>query len=70
MLNIGVRPSIKDSFFSIEVHLFNFHESIYGKEIAIEFIRRIRDEKKFPNLESLKDQLILDEKECKDLFKI
>jgi len=70
MLNIGVRPSIEDSFFSIEVHLFNFHENIYGKEIVIEFIRRIRDEKKFPNLESLKDQLILDEKECKDLFKI
>ena len=70
MLNIGVRPSIDDNFFSIEVHLFDFNENIYDMEITIEFIRRIRDEKKFPNLESLKERLILDEKDCRDLFKI
>ena len=47
MLNLGTRPSIADNSFVIEVHIFDFRENIYEIDIAIEFIDRIRDERKF-----------------------
>tara|TARA_B100000927_G_C16454676_1_gene465335 strand:- start:3 stop:932 length:930 start_codon:yes stop_codon:yes gene_type:complete len=70
MLNIGVRPSISDNIFSIEVNIFDFKDNIYDREINVEFIKRIRDEKKFINLESLKNQLIIDEIHCRNFFAI
>ena len=61
MLNLGTRPSIVDDSFIIEVHLFNFNTTIYDQYLRIEFIQRIRDEKKFLDLEKLKSQLKIDE---------
>ena len=50
-MNIGVRPTFYDHGHdkepSIEVHIFNFNKRIYGKEIEVFFIKKIRDEKKF-----------------------
>jgi riboflavin kinase / FMN adenylyltransferase len=60
MANIGVRPTFEQNELSIEVNLFNFSEDLYGKTITIFFIERIRDEKKFPDLESLKAQILKD----------
>ncbi|MDD4848645.1 MAG: bifunctional riboflavin kinase/FAD synthetase [Bacteroidales bacterium] len=57
MSNIGFRPTINDGRFSIEVHIFDFNEDIYGKTISVSFIERIRNEIKFKNLEDLKAQL-------------
>jgi riboflavin kinase/FMN adenylyltransferase len=70
MLNIGNRPSIPDDTFAIEVHIFNFSFSIYNEEIRVEFIKRIRDEKKFADINMLKSQLIIDEVNCKQIFKL
>ena len=70
MLNIGNRPSIADDSFVIEVHLFDFNEMIYNKELKIEFIERIRDEKKFADLEQLGAQLKIDEINCKQFFNL
>jgi riboflavin kinase/FMN adenylyltransferase len=54
MLNIGTRPTIEHSDkVSVEVHLFNFSEDIYGKEITVSLVQRIRSEKKFDNREAL-----------------
>ncbi|GAB4293212.1 MAG: bifunctional riboflavin kinase/FAD synthetase [Marinilabiliales bacterium] len=63
MLNIGYRPTISRNFRSrqIEVHIFNFHDNLYGKNITVSFIDRIRDEIKFDNTEKLKEQLTKDE---------
>ena len=53
----------KSSLFSQgEVHFFNFDSNIYDMELKIEFLHRLRDEKKFKGLESLKSQLQLDMK--------
>jgi riboflavin kinase/FMN adenylyltransferase len=61
MLNIGHRPTLnKNDNETIEVNIFNFEEDIYNKEIQIDFYERIRDEKKFNNLEALKKQLEID----------
>jgi riboflavin kinase/FMN adenylyltransferase len=50
MMNIGHRPTIGTNVKSIEVHLFNFNEDIYGKVISIKMISKIRDEKKFSSI--------------------
>jgi len=57
MGNVGYRPTISDSELTVEVHIFDFDKEIYGEEITISFIDRIRDEHKFENLEALRLQL-------------
>ncbi len=49
----------------IETYIFNFDENVYGKNARIYFLDRIRDVIEFDSLESLKKQLIIDNKECK-----
>ena len=60
MGNIGVRPTIDHGDLTIEVHIFDFDEDIYDEKITIQFVDRLRDEKKFENLEALKTQLAKD----------
>jgi len=62
MLNIGIRPTIGGTHRTIEVHIFGFDQKIYGERITIEFVSRLRDEKKFDSLEKLKIQLSKDKK--------
>ena len=58
MMNIGTNPTIEsNNQQSIEVHFFNFNESIYNKTLTIELLDRIRDEQKFDSIEDLKIQL-------------
>jgi len=70
MLNLGTRPSISDDSFAIEVHLFDFNMNIYNTQLKIEFIERIRDEKKFENLDQLRSQIKIDEINCKKVFNL
>ena len=60
MINIGKKPTVGGKDKSLEVHIFDFSNNIYGKEIKVRFIRRIRDEKRFEDLEGLKKQLFID----------
>jgi riboflavin kinase/FMN adenylyltransferase len=64
MLNIGNRPTISDGDRVIEVHVFNFSADIYGADIRVEFVKRVRDEKQFDSLGALKSQLKIDERVC------
>ncbi len=57
MGNIGTRPTVGINGLVTEVHIFDFDQDIYDKEITISFIDRIRDEQKFHNLDALKEQL-------------
>ncbi|WP_299115065.1 bifunctional riboflavin kinase/FAD synthetase [uncultured Winogradskyella sp.] len=57
MMNIGTNPTVNGKTRSIEVHFFNFDEDIYDSELRIEFLKRLRSEQKFKNLEALKSQL-------------
>lgn len=61
MLNIGIRPTFDLTNISIEVHLFDFNESIYNQEVTIHFVERIRDEIKFNSKEELIKQLQQDQ---------
>ena len=60
MLNIGVQPTFNQKKLSIEVHIFDFSKDIYDQFLTIEFIKRIRNEKKFDSIDLLKDQLFMD----------
>ena len=68
--NFGVRPTFDKtkSLPILEVHLFDFTDNLYGKEIVISFVDFIRKEKKFNGLESLKSQIQLDINVAKDLL--
>lgn len=66
--NVGVRPTVDDTRLSVEAHLLDFQEEIYGQELALEFVSRIRDERKFPDLEALKNQIQADVTRVRDLL--
>ena len=59
MLSIGSNPTVNEdlSLRSIEVHILNFDNDIYGRNISVFFRKRLRDEKKFDNLTQLKEQM-------------
>jgi riboflavin kinase/FMN adenylyltransferase len=58
--NIGYSPTFDDMQFTVEVHILDFNEMIYGRKIRVNFIQRIRDEAKFAGLEALKAQIAAD----------
>lgn len=65
VMNIGYRPTFDDTTGLVpEVHLFNFNRMIYGEVLKVNFIRRIRSEKKFASKEELIKQIELDKKEA------
>jgi len=55
--NIGYSPTFDDHVFTVEVHILDFHEAIYGEPIRVNFVQRIRDEAKFASLEELSRQI-------------
>ena len=66
MTNIGLRPTVGGSFTTIETHILDFDEDIYGLPLRITFLRRLRDEVHFPSLEALKGQLEKDRDCCRE----
>lgn len=66
MMNIGRRPTVAvEGERRIEIHVFDFNDRIYGEEIEIFILEKIRDEQNFPSLEALKEQLKKDEEKCR-----
>ncbi|MBT8195210.1 MAG: bifunctional riboflavin kinase/FAD synthetase [Bacteroidia bacterium] len=57
MINIGNRPTFENADWAIEAHLLDFDGDLYGKNLVVEFITRLRAEQKFESLEGLKTQL-------------
>ena len=69
MVNIGYNPTVEYSEeIKVEVNLYNFDADIYGKEIEIAFLERIRPERKFNGIEDLKNQLESDRVKIKKLY--
>jgi riboflavin kinase/FMN adenylyltransferase len=68
IVNIGMRPTFDTNSLAIEVHIFAFDEDIYGEEITLYFIQKIREEKKFQNAEALITQINADIKKAKNIL--
>jgi riboflavin kinase/FMN adenylyltransferase len=59
--NIGNRPTVGgDPRYLLEVHLFNFARTVYGEHVQVEFVRKLRDEKKFDSFDDLRRQIRAD----------
>ena len=66
--NIGHRPTVNGTRCQLEVHLFDFDREIYGEYVQVEFIKRLRDEKRFDSFAELKTQIELDAAQARALF--
>ena len=69
MMNIGFNKTFNATKRTLEVHILNFDKNIYGEEIKVSFIKKIREVKKFANLEDLKSTLKIDENKVRNLLK-
>lgn len=58
--NVGTRPTVGGTRSLLEVHIFDFAKEIYGAHIEVEFIHKLRDEKRYDNLELLRAQILKD----------
>ena len=65
--NVGVRPTVNDgTLANLEVHLFDFTRDIYGERLEVEFMTKLRDEKKFDSLDSLKSAIARDQASARE----
>jgi riboflavin kinase/FMN adenylyltransferase len=67
--NVGIRPTIGGTRSLLEVHLFDFNQDIYGRHVSVEFCQKLRDEKRYDNLDLLKQAIFEDAEQAKDYFK-
>lgn len=68
--NLGIRPTVSGlSQLNLEVHVFDFSADLYGKHVHVTFLKKLRDEKKFNNVNELKLQIEIDIANAKSFFK-
>lgn len=58
--NIGKNPTFGNDALSVEAHLLDFKGDLYGRDIRVHFVQRIRDEKKFSGIDELKERISMD----------
>lgn len=66
--NIGSRPTVNGQNTTIEAHLLDFNQDLYGKTLKLEFVRRLRPEIKFDGLDALKTQIQADIQQTRELL--
>lgn len=57
MMNIGNRPTFDGHRQTLEAHIFQLHENLYGQRLLVSFVKRLRDEQRFDSIDALKEQL-------------
>jgi riboflavin kinase/FMN adenylyltransferase len=66
--NVGSRPTVDGTRTLLEVHLFDFSGDIYGRHVQVDFLHKIRRERRFESFEALKEQIKLDEQQARSFF--
>jgi len=66
--NIGIRPTFGEREKTVETHLLNYKGDLYGKDMRVEFVRKLRDEQRFPSSEELKAQIEKDVREVEAIL--
>ena len=67
--NVGVRPTVDASDrVTVETHVFDFNDNLYGARLRIGFVQRLRDERKFESLDGLREQIAVDCDRARVLF--
>jgi riboflavin kinase/FMN adenylyltransferase len=67
--NLGLRPTVSGSTRSLEVHLFDFSEDLYGQPLEIRFQKHLRPEIKFPSLDALRLQIQQDADQAREILR-
>jgi len=67
--SIGVRPTFGDNDIAIESHVLDFDQDLYDKEIELEFVSRIREEKKYDSIHELQEQIGRDVQEVRKVLR-
>ena len=67
--NIGTNPTFQNERLSLEVFLFDFEGDLYGREVSLFFLDRLRGERRFPDLEALKAAIAADVARCRSILK-
>jgi riboflavin kinase/FMN adenylyltransferase len=60
VVNAGVRPTFGETDLAVEAHLLDFSGDLYGQRIHLTFLRRLREERRFPSVEALREQIAAD----------
>lgn len=68
MMNVGTRPTFEGHERTLEAHIFQFKDDIYGSLLLVSFYERVRGERKFDSPEALREQLLLDKAQIEKLF--
>ncbi len=70
VLNIGFRPTVSSPKpeLRVEAHLLDFEADLYGRELEVVFVERLREERKFPSLDALREQITADIRQAEALF--
>jgi riboflavin kinase/FMN adenylyltransferase len=66
--SLGTRPTVDGTDMLLEVHVFDFAGELYGREIEVEFVAKLRDEVKFDSLDALTAQMKVDAAQARDLL--
>ena len=60
VVNLGARPTFQEADRLLEVHMLDFEGDLYGSELAVDFVDRIRDVRRFESIDALRDQIARD----------
>lgn len=66
--NVGTRPTVDGTRSLLEVHLFDFEQDIYGRYVHVEFVHKLRDERRFDSFEELRKQIDVDAEQARVFF--
>jgi riboflavin kinase/FMN adenylyltransferase len=67
--NIGPNPTFDDNAIAIEVFIFEFADDLYGRDIRVYFVERVRDEQKFPDADALQKAITADVARCREILR-
>jgi riboflavin kinase / FMN adenylyltransferase len=68
LTNIGVRPTFGQGVRTIETHVLGFDQPLYGRQVRLGFVQRLRDERKFADVDALRAQIEIDQHRAERLF--
>jgi len=68
VVSLGTRPTVDGTDMLLEVHVFDFAGDLYGREIEVEFVAKLRDEVKFDSLDALIGQMKIDAAQARNLL--
>ncbi len=68
LTNVGIRPTFGETDLAIETHLLDFQGDLYGRDVRLSFVQRLRDERRFADVDALRSQIAADQRRAERLF--